>query len=409
MLMRRGKESFIKMKKNLLMALVAMMVSHVSGFCEDKTYEVTLSDTIVTNSYEDIDDVYTITATVDGVTWLVETDSKAHISEPDFLHFGSGSYTVSFARISTSDIPGRIKSITTATYTSLKREQEPTMTITVGGTTIGELTSFAYSTDDDDDFYNTWSCFDKGEIVITLSKEKTEKNAMYFGPLTVEYNDADEYTIDEDSEDNTFETNDDAIVFLNRTFSSDYWNTLCLPFNLSKSQITSTFGKGSEIRAFTSVTDGNTLNFTEVTKIEAGVPYLFKPAKTVENPYFEDVSIISEEPPAVTYDGYSFTGVYNATELSTSDAFLNTDGYLYHPAESTNTLKGMRAYFSGVSANLAKLNISQSTETGISTVEQDDEEEDGKVYNLKGQQVSSDLSSLPEGLYIKNGKKIIVE
>ena len=47
--------------------------------------------------------------------------------------------------------------------------------------------------------------------------------------------------------------------------------------------------------------------------------------------------------------------------------------------------------------------------TGVGSVETSVDEGNGDVYNLNGQKVGVSLKNLPRGLYIKNGKKIVVE
>nr|WP_294854886.1 subtilase [Prevotella sp.] len=55
------------------------------------------------------------------------------------------------------------------------------------------------------------------------------------------------------------------------------------------------------------------------------------------------------------------------------------------------------------------LSFSYSTTTGISQVEGIKQALQGKVYNLQGQCVGSSLQGLSKGVYIINGKKVIIK
>ena len=48
-----------------------------------------------------------------------------------------------------------------------------------------------------------------------------------------------------------------------------------------------------------------------------------------------------------------------------------------------------------------------SKETGLNGVEQDYNSTDTRIYNLQGQYVGTSIESLPAGIYIRNGKKMI--
>ena len=75
------------------------------------------------------------------------------------------------------------------------------------------------------------------------------------------------------------------------------------------------------------------------------------------------------------------------------------------------TLKGFRAAFvlkSNTPASVIKLVI-DGTATGIEDLVIDGVKANGRVYNLNGQYVGNSLNGLQPGLYIQNGKKIVVK
>lgn len=209
----------------------------------------------------------------------------------------------------------------------------------------------------------------------------------------------------------------DAKVAIERTLSNEYWNTLCLPFSLSAEQITATFGEGTIITEFEDVNaEGTVMTFKEATRIEASKPYLFKPAKTVKNPVFEGVTITSKGAGSVTArtnGNYAFIGTYSKYKMATdkSEVFITTSGKLSYPAEGKNTIKGMRAFIQlPITANAKAFNLNIGGEaTSIDTIDGGLFNGNATIYNLNGQKMSSDINGLAKGLYIVNGKKMIVK
>lgn len=67
-------------------------------------------------------------------------------------------------------------------------------------------------------------------------------------------------------------------VTLKRTFYADEWNTLCLPFPLSASQIAETWGEGTQLAEFVSMSETRAI-FDYCNEIEAGKPCLILPER----------------------------------------------------------------------------------------------------------------------------------
>ena len=182
-----------------------------------------------------------------------------------------------------------------------------------------------------------------------------------------------------------------------RTLSSEYWNTLCLPFGLTDWD--------GEIREYASV-EGNKMNYNEATEIKAGVPYLFRPAAAIENPTFEGVTLSAAPAKTVTFGEYSFVGIYSPYELALdkTERFLGDGDNLYYPESSENNankLRGMRAFFR-VPAD-AGANIDLSGSDGIEEVVVNDT--DDLWFSISGQRVVKPQ----HGIYIHNGKKVVVK
>lgn len=219
------------------------------------------------------------------------------------------------------------------------------------------------------------------------------------------------YTINEDKENAAVDA-DNANVALTRTLNSEYWNTFCVPFTMTAEQVAATFGEGTKITKFDGTVDGTIMNFKESATIEARVPYLIKPAQTTTNPRISGVTLTAAEAKAVTANGYAFCGTYSPKALATdgTELFITTEGKLNKPKAEGNTIKGMRAYITvpaGSDAKTIMLNIA-GTLVGIDEVVTENAD-NGKIYNLNGQYVGNNADSLSKGLYIKNGKKVIIK
>lgn len=144
-----------------------------------------------------------------------------------------------------------------------------------------------------------------------------------------------------------------ANVTLTRNMVADGdFHTLCLPFSLNASQIASAFGgAGYELKELTDAEmEDETLNliFAEASSIEAGKPYLFKPATTIDAPIaINGVTIYTTLAPQTKAALVTFTGVFNPTELTAGDKntlILDAGNTLGWPSETAN-MPGMRAYF----------------------------------------------------------------
>lgn len=270
----------------------------------------------------------------------------------------------------------------------------------------------SYTKDNDDTKNYTWTGSEKN-IIFTVS------DGTYYSKITITVRVpvAKDYTLNETATDNTIEDYENANVTLKRTFYQDgEWNTLCLPFAVADAK---TAFDNAELREVdTKNSHDNTIFFKEATAIEAGKPYLIKWANSssaavnVEKK-FEGVTLVAAATPVVVKEGgISFNGFYKmteASELGASVAAIGAGNKLFKVTEGK--MKGFRAAFvlaSGAEATKYKVVI-DGTATGIEDLVIDGVKANGRVYNLNGQYVGNSLNGLQPGLYIQNGKKIVVK
>lgn len=256
------------------------------------------------------------------------------------------------------------------------------------------------------------------EVVFTNTDQARATNII----VTVEVPKAKNYTLDETKTKNVIETYENANVTLQRTLSKEYWNTFCVPFALDAEQVTQYFGEGTQLRTYEGNCNNNIVYFATVDNIEAGKPYIMKPGNAVvENPTFEGVSMVATDldkngnPQAVgDASTVQMKGIYNQIllEADKTELFLGDNDLFYYPIDDIDarTIGGLRAYFivpQGTDIKKLRANL-DGTPTSLDTIF-DNEESNAPVYNLQGQCVGNSLRALKSGIYIQNGKKVVVK
>lgn len=239
--------------------------------------------------------------------------------------------------------------------------------------------------------------------------------------VTVEVPKAKNYTLDETKTDNVIETYENANVTLQRTLEASHWNSFCVPFALDKDQVTQYFGEGTQLRTYEGRCENNIVYFATVDNIEAGKPYIMKPGNAVvKNPTFEGVSMVATgldkngNPQAVgDASTVQMKGIYNHVTLvqDKTNIYIGAGNKFYYPADAEACqMNGLRAYFivpEGTDIKKLRANLDGAT-TSLGEIF-DTEESNTPVYNLQGQCVGNSLSTLKSGIYVQNGKKVVVK
>ena len=255
------------------------------------------------------------------------------------------------------------------------------------------------------------------EVVFTNADQARATNIT----VTVEVPKAKNYTLDETKTDNVIETYENANVTLQRTLEASHWNSFCVPFALDKDQVTQYFGEGTQLRTYEGRCENNIVYFATVDNIEAGKPYIMKPGNAVvKNPTFEGVSMVATgldkngNPQAVgDASTVQMKGIYNHVTLvqDKTNIYIGAGNKFYYPADAEACqMNGLRAYFivpEGTDIKKLRANLDGAT-TSLGEIF-DTEESNTPVYNLQGQCVGNSLSTLKSGIYVQNGKKVVVK
>lgn len=238
------------------------------------------------------------------------------------------------------------------------------------------------------------------------------------------------------------------VILAGRTLYKDgKWNTLCLPFSMTDEQIAASDLAGatimrldcSESSSYTHVTGFESetgtlhLNFTTATNISAGTPYIIKWANgnNLVDPVFSSVNVTNAGlvDNIVSNDGYlKFKGTYSPKNIYTADKtflYLGSDNKLYYPSGVNMTsfnVNACRAYFELLKGLTAGDPISgvrsfslnfDGDPTGITTTNYTNfTNSEDTWYDLQGRRIANGKLSngkLPKGLYIHNGRKVVIK
>ena len=222
-------------------------------------------------------------------------------------------------------------------------------------------------------------------------------------------------------------------VRVNRTVNANEWSTICLPFDMTEAQLKTAFGDDVRLAKFKDwssefvneddeYASSITINFASVTSLSANTPYIIKTSKDIKTFTVDGVTIA----PATVEQTYgskkranyaAFHGTYEANRTLDDGVLFLSGGKFWYSVGKTVT-KAFRCYLDLLftldyknSVSSAKVNYRvDNTATNIhginiATVNND------KVYSLSGRLMgeAGKITSLPKGVYIKNGKKIVVK
>lgn len=305
---------------------------------------------------------------------------------------------------------------------------------------------------------DAWTCVDNFQIQYagnSKSEIVLDENEIGIGYINAQFDATKSYTLR-----------------LGRKLINNAWNSIMLPVNLTRQQLQLAFGntvklsvknpEASEdpyIIEFTSIDISKTPEETVV--LEAGVPYIIKPARlmtttpkaggdtyevrnradntvytsiTFTEPYYTinqvtlDTKVTDATVTGNGGDAYDcgnagkvyFKGTYTKQDnLIPAGSYLLSDGQWNYMTVGVKSVKGFRTWLeseTGTNANVVFSvdGVVDGGETNAieGVVTDSKANADNKVYNMNGQVVrnnSASLEGLPKGVYIVNNKKYIVK
>ena len=220
-----------------------------------------------------------------------------------------------------------------------------------------------------------------------------------------------------------------ANVSVVRTYQKGVWNTICLPFGISDPA--AVFGTGTLVAQLDGI-DDNTVLFATVNAMEANKPYLLVPGSIYRNSslahlasmqvlYNISEAELQELPAEGVLDvkgGVEMTGTYVDYLLPENDGYFSlTDNMLYLVEAGDEVSSGrFRAYFRVPTTSYQALAIAID---GVVTRIDESVRTNAAgwipnmVYDLQGRRMMKDeggrLKNLKPGVYILNGRKIVIK
>lgn len=286
----------------------------------------------------------------------------------------------------------------------------------------------------------------KKEVILTALSSTTKRYDIYdhvglFGE--------DTGTAEAAIESNRMKDHDDPIdVYVHRTIAGGgAWSTLCLPFDLTDFKVRKAFGDSIVYAEFDRVDlTKKEIHFKSTKEgMKAGQPYLIKNSKaTIDNFFADDVTFTKTDiedlnkngrKSTKVSEGYYYVGLLEPTKVNNNgDATYNYNNravYIANPDNGVQKLKKLstdgiikafRAYlYFPVSNNEFEAGAKESSLflslddildggiTGVDKITVDGKPVNNNIYNLNGQLVGTDASVLPQGIYVRNGKKFVIK
>ena len=274
-------------------------------------------------------------------------------------------------------------------------------------------------------------------ILAGINSEEIELESDIISPLTIEASDGRIHFDETATTLPAYIAGDKGDITMTRTINAGEWSTLVLPFNLTRANATKVFGTDVQFAKFTGfeVDYGDdeenvtplaiTVQFSSYTipargNLAGGTPILIKTGKDISEIKLDDVTLVRTVTNVETTDEYygfpgKFIGTFVKTTVPEDGLFLSGNKFWYSTGKTN--IKAFRGWFElGAVLNKetdfgANLNfVIDGVPTSIDGISGNMIRK-GDVYTIQGQFVGHDvdMKRLPSGIYIINGKKMVVK
>lgn len=232
-----------------------------------------------------------------------------------------------------------------------------------------------------------------------------------------------------------------ATMVFHRTFTTDKWNSLILPVDMTADQVKAAFGAEAKIARFNRLQDKwiyFDMQAENNLHIEKNVPYIIKPKKeptavnrtynvggentkhinglvyTVTGIAYNNQTATLQHEDIEYTNGMKHYGSYeNPTCVPADSYILHRSGDMVHTAVEHPSIKSYRTWLRETtpSGETLQMRVEQNDgpSTGIKVIEETAKNANA-VYNVNGMRMnSSNTDNLPKGVYIINNKKVVIK
>lgn len=234
-----------------------------------------------------------------------------------------------------------------------------------------------------------------------------------------------------------------ATMVFHRTFTTDKWNSLILPVDMTADQVKAAFGEKAKIARFNRLED-KWIYFLPVepdadgNMLKANIPYIINPTKqptavnrtynvggentkhinglvyTVTGIAYEDQTATRQHEDKEFTTGMTHYGSYeNPTVVPADSYILHRSGNMVHTAVDHKNIKSYRTWLRETTPSGETLQMRVEQNDGPSTdikVIEETAKNANAVYNVSGMRMnSSNTNNLPKGVYIINNKKVVIK
>ena len=378
-------------------------------------YIMALLLTVATGAWAQDPDPIDLTPSADGTVWTLSTMPEYDV-ELEVTYYTDAELD----QMAADEVIAKITAIGTVTYTPESKALIDAARTAYDALTAAQqalVTNYSTLTDAETTYATAEETAYTEGVELTKNPDGTWSLAAtpaFDVELEVEYE--TELALSETTDNSAALTEWDgyeADVTLTRTLRAGSWNTFAAPFSTA-------IPEGWTVKELSSATfaDGTlTLNFANAASIEAGKPYLVKVAASADlstAPFTG--AIVSKDAQPFTSTDVDFIPTLGATTIPDGDTkavlFLAAGNKLLNPSALPSDIKGFRAYFQlkGETASQARafsMNFGDGETTGIMAIGTDrTASTDNATYTLDGRRISK---ATQKGVYIQNGKKVIIK
>lgn len=192
------------------------------------------------------------------------------------------------------------------------------------------------------------------------------------------------------------------VVSVKRNIATGKWNTFCVPFDMA-------IPAGWTVKELAGAAvegENASMEFSDAGAIVAGKPYMVKVTEAVSEITAEDKDIVAT-PGSTTFNGVTYYGVFTSGKAPQGSFIINSNVfYLVDQADAVN-LKAFRGYITVESSTPAKTLSYSFDDASLIEALEAQENANAEIFNLNG--VKMNGHNLPMGIYIVNGKKVVIK